>query len=143
MVQMITLSCVRRLCHSGFRGMRGYLWWNGRKELADALRELGSIAGPIADAVTLEEDGGRLGAWVVGPDDFDGTAITGAILFDNHDAIVGLLTCADARQTNHQQGEAPKKVLKILGEAGDPVGGRSTRHGGLGTQPNLVSMRER
>ncbi len=39
----------------------------------------------------LEVHAGRIGAGVVGADNFDGAAIAGAVLLDNNDAVVGLL----------------------------------------------------
>jgi hypothetical protein len=85
------------------------------EELADGLGKLGSFAGPVIDAIALEVDGCGLGAGVVGTDHFDGTAIAGAIFFDDNDAVVGLLTGANARQTNHQHwGKSSQKSLNVF-----------------------------
>jgi len=72
------------------------------EELANGLGELGSLACPVIDAVALEVDAGGLGAGIVGADHFNGAAVAGAVLFDDNDAVMGLLTGANARQTNHQ-----------------------------------------
>ena len=72
------------------------------QELADGLGELGAFGCPIVDAVTLEVDRSGAGAGIVGADHFDGASVAGAVLFNDNDAIVGLLTRANARQTNHQ-----------------------------------------
>jgi hypothetical protein len=70
-------------------------------ELGNGLRELRALAGPVVDAVALEGDGGGLGAGVVGTNHFDGATVTGAVLFDDDDTIVGLLAGANAGETNH------------------------------------------
>ncbi len=84
------------------------------QKLADGLGELCALAGPVVDAITLEVHGGGLGAGVIGADHFDRAAIAGAILFDDNDAIVGLLTGANARQTNHQHRVDPLKKLECI-----------------------------
>ncbi len=84
------------------------------KELANGLGELGAFAGPVVDAVALEVHGGGLGAGVVGADHLDRAAIPGTILFDDNDAIVGLLTGANARQTNHQHRVDPLKNSNVF-----------------------------
>ena len=86
----------------GNRGCFKFSSRRGGEELGDAVGDLGTIAGPVVDAVALEDDRGGLGAGVVGSDHFDGTTVAGAILFDDNDAVMGLLTGANARQTNHQ-----------------------------------------
>ncbi len=82
------------------------------QELPDGLRELGSLAGPVVDAVALEVDSSGLGAGVVGADDLDRAAVAGAVLFDDNNAVMGLLTGANARQTNHQHWVDPLKTLE-------------------------------
>ena len=72
------------------------------EQLADGLGELGTIGGPVVDAIALEVDGGWLGAGVVGAYDFDGAAVAGAVFFNHNNAVVGLLAGAYARQTDHQ-----------------------------------------
>ena len=87
------------------RKLSGYGWLGGRglcEQLGDALGELSAVAGPVGDAVALEVDGRGVGAGVVGPDDFDGTAIAGAILFNDNDTVVGLLGGSNAGETDHQ-----------------------------------------
>jgi hypothetical protein len=85
------------------------------EELANGLGELGAFAGPVVDAIALEVDGGGFSAGVVGTDHFDRTAIAGAIFFDDNDAVVGLLTGANARQTNHQhRGRSSQKSFECL-----------------------------
>ena len=84
------------------------------QELADGLGELSAFASPIVDAVALEVHGGGLGTGIVGADHFDRTAVAGAILLDNDDAIVGLLTGANARQTNHQHRVDPLKNSNVF-----------------------------
>jgi len=78
-------------------------------EFADAIGELGSLCGPIVDAVTLELDACWVGAGIVGSYHFDGTAVAGAIFLNNDNAVVGLLTRANARQTDHQHWECLSK----------------------------------
>ena len=80
------------------------------EELADGLGELGAFTCPVVDAIALEVDGSGLSAGVIGADHLDRAAIAGAILFDDNDAIVGLLTGANARQTNHQHRVDPLKL---------------------------------
>ena len=74
---------------------------SGNRWPADTVRQPGSVAGPIVDAVTLEVYGCGICTRIIGADDFDRTAVTGAVLFNNNDAIVGLLAGANARQTDH------------------------------------------
>jgi len=84
------------------------------EELANGLRELSALGGPVIDTVALEVDGGGLGAGIVGTHDFNGTAIAGAILLDDNDAVMGLLTGANARQTNHQHRVDPLKSSNVF-----------------------------
>ena len=67
------------------------------KDFSDGFRELGTITSPIGDAVVLQIHGGRSGAGVVGTYDFHGAAIAGAVLFDDNDAVVGLLARSNTR----------------------------------------------
>src|SRR5580658_2844844 len=60
-------------------------------------RELRANAAPVGDALVLQVDSGRIGAGIVGAYDFDGTAIAGAVLFNNHDPVIRLLAGAKAR----------------------------------------------
>ena len=85
-----------------------------REELPDGLGELCAFTGPVVDAIALEVNGRGFGAGVVGTDHFDRTAIAGAIFFDDNDAVVGLLTGANARQTNHQHRVVPLKKLECI-----------------------------
>jgi hypothetical protein len=63
----------------------------------------------------LQVDGGGAGAGVIGADDLDRTAIAGAVLLNDHDAVVGLLAGANARQTNHYHGDTvPFKSSALL-----------------------------
>jgi hypothetical protein len=73
--------------------------------LFDGGSELSANAAPVGDAVVLELDGGRVGAGVVGSHYLNGAAIAGAVLFDDHDAVVRLLAGANARQANHNHGD--------------------------------------
>src|SRR5579872_1257810 len=87
-----------------------------RQQLADGLRQLRALRGPVVDAVALEIHAGRVGARIVGAHHLDGAAVAGAILLDNNDAVVRLLAGAYARQTNHQHWKGPlKKTLKKIG----------------------------
>ena len=72
------------------------------EELANTFRELCALAGPVVNALALKVYAGGVGAGVVGADNFDRAAVAGAVLFNYNDAIVGLLSCSNARQTNHQ-----------------------------------------
>jgi hypothetical protein len=100
----------RKLLSEGYLYRRNSLGFNScnggglmlGEEFANGLGELGSLSGPVIDAVALEVDACGIGAGIVGTDHFDGTAIAGAVLFDDNDAVMGLLTGANARQTNHQ-----------------------------------------
>jgi len=84
------------------------------EELPDGLGELCAFTGPVVDAIALEVNGSGFGAGVVGTDHFDRAAIAGAIFFDDNDAVVGLLTGANARQTNHQHRVDPLKKLECI-----------------------------
>ena len=81
----------------GFRAGRDSRYGCLGKQLSDAVGELCSVAGPVVDAVALEVDRGRSGAGIVDADHLDGAAVAGAVLFNDNDAIVGLLACAYAR----------------------------------------------
>ena len=56
------------------------------------------------------------GAGIVDAYDLDGAAVAGAILFDDNDAVVGLLACAYARQTNHQHSGSLSWCGKVIGK---------------------------
>jgi hypothetical protein len=83
----------------GFCGRGGGLVFG--EKFSDSFRELSALGCPVVDAFTLEIDAGGVGARVVSADDLNGAAVAGAVLLDNDDAIVGLLTGANAGQTNH------------------------------------------
>ena len=68
----------------------------------DALGELGAVADPIVDAIALQVNGRGVGAGVVGSDNFDRTAVAGAVLFNHNDAVVGLFARSNTRETDHQ-----------------------------------------
>ena len=72
------------------------------EQLGNAIGELGAVAGPILDAVFLEQHACRVGARVVSPHHFNRTAIARAILLDHNNTVVRLLARSKARQTNHQ-----------------------------------------
>jgi hypothetical protein len=84
------------------------------EEFSYCLRELCALGGPIIHAVALNIDAGGVGAGIVGAHYFDRAAVTSAVLFDNNDAIMGLLTGANARQTNHQHRVDPLKNLNVF-----------------------------
>ena len=87
------------------------------QELADPLRELRSLGGPVIDAVALEVDAGGVGTGIVGSHNLDRTAIAGAVLLNYNDAVVRLLAGAYARQTNHQHWKGPlKELFKLVQE---------------------------
>src|SRR5580698_6883447 len=75
-------------------------------QLGDAVGHLGALADPVLDALMLEGNGGWVGAGIVGADNFDRTAIAGAILLDHDNTVIRLLGGANARQTNHNHGDA-------------------------------------
>ena len=84
------------------------------EEFADRFGELSAFTSPVVDAITFEIDGSGFGAGIIGADYLDRTAIAGAILFNDNDAVVGLLTGANARQTNHQHRVDPLKKLECI-----------------------------
>ena len=86
-----------------------------RQQLANAIGQLGSIAGPVVDAVALQINRRRVGARIVRSYNFDRTAIAGAVLFDNHNTIVRLLTRSNARQTDHQHWECLSELVFVGG----------------------------
>ena len=55
----------------------------------------------MIDAFTLEVEVGRSGAGIVGADDLNSTAIAGAVLLDDDDAVEGLFTRTHAGEANH------------------------------------------
>jgi hypothetical protein len=79
-------------------------------QLADAVRELSALADPVIDTVTLDFYRSRGGTGIVGADHLYRAAVTGTILLDDNDAVMGLLAGANARQTDHQH---CKELLKI------------------------------
>src|SRR5579871_3003374 len=92
---------------------------SGRGMLLDQLghggRKLGADATPVADALVLQIDRGWVGAGVVGAHHFNRPAVAGAVLLNNHDAIVGLLAGAKTRQTNHDHGvTVPFKIQCLV-----------------------------
>ena len=75
---------------------------------------LRSLAAPVGDPLVLQVDRGRVGAGIVGADDLNGAAVAGAVFFDNHDPVIGLLGGANARQTNHNHGDTvPFEFLEL------------------------------
>ena len=98
------------------------------QETSDRFGELSTLADPVVDAVTLEVDGGGVGAGVVGADNFDRTAIAGTVFFNNNDAVVGLFTRSNARQTDHQHRGFPLNcwIFVRKGRCGD-LGGSQRR----------------
>jgi hypothetical protein len=92
------IQCRGDLCGRRSRCYR----WGLRHQLADTVGQLGSIANPIVNAVALQIDGCWVRAGIIGAHNFNRPAITGAILFNYNDAVVGLLARSNARQTNHQ-----------------------------------------
>ena len=54
----------------------------------------------------LQVDAGRVGARIVCADNFDGAAIAGAVLLNHDNAVVGLFTGAETRQTDHNHDES-------------------------------------
>ncbi len=110
-------------------------------ELGDRGRERGADTAPVGDAFVLEVDGGRLGAGIVGADDFNGAAVAGAVFLDDDDAVVGLLAGAEARQTNHYHGVAvPFKLQICWGLLGGRPHGRTAKRKG---QTDCTSARAR
>jgi hypothetical protein len=95
----------------GFRSDDGLL---GQKA-ADGLRDLSSLGCPVVDAIALEFDAGGVGAGIVSTNHLDRTAIAGAVLLDDNDAVMGLLTGANARQTDHQhRGISSQTAIFVL-----------------------------
>jgi hypothetical protein len=75
------------------------------QQLSNSIGQLGSIAGPIVNAVALQINGRGGRTRIVGAYNLYRTAITRAIFFNNNDAVVRLLTRSNARQTDHQHWE--------------------------------------
>src|ERR1700727_501643 len=71
------------------------------EDLVHPIRHLGALRYPVLDAIALQFDAGGVGARVVSPDHSHRTAVAGALLFNDHDAIVRLFARTTARQTNH------------------------------------------
>src|ERR1700722_5960382 len=74
----------------------------GREQFGHAFGELCSVAGPVLYALTLQIYSGRTGAWVIGAHYLDRPAIAGTVLLNHNNAIIRLLPCTEASQTNHQ-----------------------------------------
>src|ERR1700691_4015136 len=74
----------------------------GGQQFGHTLGELCSVAGPVLYALTLQIDGGRIGAWVIGPHHLDRPAIASTVLLNHNNTIIRLLPCTEASQTNHQ-----------------------------------------
>jgi len=87
-------------------------------ELRHDVRHLGANAGPVVDTIALEANRCRFRTRVVGTNHFDGAAIAGAVLFDHNDAVVGLLTRSNARQTNHDHLVTSSLTNNVLVMAG-------------------------
>ncbi len=68
-----------------------------RENFTNSFRKLGTVSGPVGDAIVLQVHAGGIGAGIVGADDFDGPAVAGAIFLNNNDAVVGLLARSNAR----------------------------------------------
>jgi hypothetical protein len=96
-------------------------------ELSNRLRELRALGGPVINAVAFEVDGSGISAGVVGADHFNRTAVAGAVLFNNDNAVVRLLTGANARQTNHQHRENPLRKAKYVQGLRQDRGSQSTQ----------------
>jgi hypothetical protein len=79
--------------------------WLLGQQLSNSIGQLGSIARPIVDAVALQINGRGGRTRIVGAYNLYRTPITRAIFFNNNDAVVGLLTRSNARQTDHQHWE--------------------------------------
>jgi hypothetical protein len=92
---------------------RDGLCWFRSHQLANTIRQLCAIAGPIIDTVALQVHSCGGCARIVGAHHFNGTAVTGPVLFNNDDAIVGLLTRSNARQTDHQHGNAFQNIFNL------------------------------
>jgi len=93
----VELGCDRIRNHSR-RRIFGYQLFKNRSKLR-------TDTAPIGDAIIIEHHRSRVGTRVVGTDDLNRTAIAGAVLFNDHDTIIGLLASAKTRQTNHHHGD--------------------------------------
>ena len=72
------------------------------QQLGHAVGELGSVAGPVLDAVLLQQHACRARPRVVSANDFNRTTIARTILLDHDYSVIRLLARSKARQTNHQ-----------------------------------------
>jgi hypothetical protein len=75
----------------------------GGEQLGYTFGKLCSVVGPVLYALTLQIDGGRIGAWVIGAHHLDRPPIAGTVLLNYNNTIIRLLPCTEASQTNHQQ----------------------------------------
>src|SRR5205807_1159232 len=78
-------------------------FWRGslREQLVHTLRHLRALGHPVFHALTFHFDRGGIGAGIVGPHHFHGTAVARARLLNDHNAIVRFFARTHARQTNH------------------------------------------
>jgi hypothetical protein len=72
------------------------------EQLGDTIGELRSIAGPMRNAVLLQQDARGIGTRVIRSYHLDRTAIARAVLLDHHNSVIRLLARSKTRQTNHQ-----------------------------------------
>jgi len=79
------------------------------QQLANPVGQLCAVAGPVVNAIALQLNRRGVRARIVGTHNLYRAAITGAVFFNNNDAVVGLLTRSNARQTNHQHWECLSK----------------------------------
>src|SRR6185312_9999816 len=79
------------------------------QKLPEAIGKPGAVPDPVVDAVALQLKRGRRRTRIIGAHNLDGAAVAGTILFDDDNAVMGLLTGANARQANHQHVKSPLK----------------------------------
>src|SRR6201996_9158296 len=118
------------------------------EQLSDAIRELSAIAGPVIDAILLQEHAGGASPRIIGSYHFNGPAVAGAVLFNHDHTVVRLLTRSKARQTDHQHRISvpfSKLIKNRLGIVQRPAGGTpaaTVRMCMYRTTPNPPSMAE-